>query len=382
MKNKVLIVTTTPYMIRQFLMNDISILQDLDYQVEVATNFKSFNVIDDESLEIFRKKLESMNITIHQINFPRRIFSIFELLKSYKEMKRVLSCNYKLMHTHTPIASVISRLASKKFKSLKVIYTAHGFHFYKGAPIKNWMIFYPIEKWLSRYTDILITINKEDYKRAKSKFKMKSLVHIPGVGIDFEKYQLNNFNRECYRKKLGFSEDDYLILSVGELNNNKNHEVILKAIAKLNNPNIKYVIAGQGRLKEYLLKLSEDLNIKSQLVLLGFRNDIPELAHCAEIFAFPSKREGLGLSALEAMACGRAIITSTSQGINDYSENGYTGFKFKYNDTKGFERGIRELIQNESLRKKMEKNCKKVALKFDKKNTKKIMKEIYLSIER
>lgn len=325
MKDKVLIVATTPYMIRQFLMNDIKILKDLDYKVEIATNFKSFNVIDDKSLNEFRKTLELMNINIHQISFPRNIFSISKLMKSCKEMKKLLSNNYKLMHTHTPIASVISRLASKKFKSLKVIYTAHGFHFFKGAPLFNWIFFYPIEKWLSKYTDVLITINQEDYNRAKKRFKMKRLEYVPGVGVDIQKFHIEGFDRENYRKKLGYSNKDLVFLSIGELNKNKNHEIVLKVIARLNNLNIKYMIAGQGELKEYLLDLAHKLNIENQFQLLGYRNDIPKLLNSCDIYILPSIREGLNVSLMEALASGKLCIANDIRGNRDLINecNGY-----------------------------------------------------------
>ncbi|WP_296880380.1 glycosyltransferase [Thomasclavelia sp.] len=317
MKNKVLIVTTTPYMIRQFLMNDISILQDLDYQVEVATNFKSFNVIDDESLEQFRKKLKSMNITIHQVNFPRRVFSIIELLKSYKEMKKLLSNNYKLMHTHTPIASVISRLASKKFKSLKVIYTAHGFHFFKGAPIINWITFYPIEKWLSKYTDVLITINREDYEIAERNFKAKKVEYVPGIGIDIDAIKNIRVNKEEIKKSLKIPSENKILISVGELSKRKNHELVIKALK--NKPNITYLICGQGNLKDYLEKIADENNV--DLRLLGFRNDRIELIKISDIFVFPSLQEGLPVALMEAMACGCVCVVSKIRGNVDLISN-------------------------------------------------------------
>lgn len=377
MKDKVLILASVASMIDQFNMSNINILLSLGYEVHVACNFEKGSTCSNEKIKQLKVKLRELDVKYFQIDFTRSVFNLFQDIKSYKQVKNLMKeNNYKFIHCHSPIGGVIGRLSCRATNT-KCIYTAHGFHFFKGAPIKNWLIFYPIEKWLSKYTDVLITINKEDYNRAKSKFKMKSLVHIPGVGIDFEKYQLNNFNRECYRKKLGFSEDDYLILSVGELNNNKNHEVILKAIAKLNNPNIKYVIAGQGRLKEYLLKLSEDLNIKSQLVLLGFRNDIPELAHCAEIFAFPSKREGLGLSALEAMAAGLPLITSNVHGINDYMIQGVTGFSFKPSDIDGFKSGILKLKKDSNLKDYIGNNNIEISKNYDKKIVNEQMINIY-----
>ena len=256
MKDKVLIVTTTPYMIRQFLMNDIIILQELGYEVDVATNFQSFNVIDEKSLLEFKSILNDKNITIHQIDFPRSIFSIKELIQSYMDIKKLLiKNNYKLMHTHTPIASVISRFVAKNISNMKVIYTAHGFHFFKGAPIQNWIIFYPIEKWLSKYTDVLITINKEDFNRAKKKFKMKKIEYVPGVGINIDYIKNVNVNKEKLKKELNIPLKNKVIISVGELSKRKNHELVIKALKDINN--VTYIICGQGNLKTHLNNLAK-----------------------------------------------------------------------------------------------------------------------------
>lgn len=242
--------------------------------------------------------------------------------------------DYDIVHCHTPNASVITRLVCRKFRkktNLKVFYTAHGFHFYKGAPMLNWMFFYPVEKFCSRFTDKLITINKEDFELAKTKFHAKEVHYIPGVGVDLSRFENVQVDRNEKRREIGVPEDAVLLFSVGELNENKNHQIIVKALAKLDNPNIHYAIAGVGDKKDYLLNLAKELGVSEQLHLLGYRKDVPELNHCADIFCFPSKREGLGLAAIEAMACGLPVITSNVHGINDYSMNGVTGFKFDPN---------------------------------------------------
>ena len=178
---------------------------------------------------------------------------------------------YTLMHCHSPIGSVVARIAAcnARKKGMKVIYTAHGFHFYKGAPKKNWLVFYPIEKMCSKLTDVLITINQEDYIFAKKHMKAKKIEYIPGVGIDIKKFNNGEFDRAAKRKELGLDADDIMLLSVGELNQNKNHEVIIKAIGALENQNIHYFIAGKGDKEELLKKLAEQKNVK--LHLLGRR---------------------------------------------------------------------------------------------------------------
>lgn len=325
---KMLIVATVPSMIGQFNMNNISILLELGYTVHVACDWNDRSVWTTEKINALKEQLNNLEIKYYQIDYSRSIFCITKHLKSYKQTLDLVSKNqYDFIHCHTPIASVIARLVCKKTNT-KCVYTAHGFHFFKGAPLKNWMIFYPIEKWLSKYTDVLITINKEDYNRAKNKFKMKQLEYVPGVGIDTKKYHLAEFDRNNYRRRLGYSDDDFVILSVGELNKNKNHEVVLKALSKLDNPNIKYMIAGQGELEEYLLNIAMELKIDNNFQLLGFRNDIPELLNSSDLFILPSIREGLNVSLMEAMSADLAISCSKIRGNVDLIKDKQNGFIF------------------------------------------------------
>ena len=206
-----------------------------------------------------------------------------------------------------------------------VNYTAHGFHFYKGAPFKNWLLYYPVEKICAHFTDVLITINKEDYALAQKKMKPKKVEYVPGVGIDVSKFADAVVDRDAKRDEIGVPRDAFVLLSVGELNGNKNHETVIKALAEINNPEIHYVIAGRGRKKDYLENLAEEKGVK--LHLLGFRRDIPELDKVADVFVFPSYREGLSVSVMEAMASGLPIVCSRIRGNTDLvNENG--GFLF------------------------------------------------------
>lgn len=327
-QEKVLVLASVASMIDQFNMSNIDILLSLGYEVHVACNFEKGSTCTVERINQLKNKLDKLNVKYYQIDFTRSVFNIFKDIKAYKQVKKIMIENrYKFIHCHSPIGGVVGRLACKKTKT-KCIYTAHGFHFFKGAPIQNWLIFYPIEKWLSKYTDILITINGEDYDRAKKKFKMKKIEYVPGVGIDIEKFQLKDFDRKEYRGKLGYSNGDFVILSVGELNKNKNHEVVLRAMAKLNNPNIKYLIAGQGELQDYLMELSKKLNIENQFQLLGFRKDIPELLNSCNLYILPSIREGLNVSLMEAMACGLPCIVSSIRGNTDLIDHNLGGKAF------------------------------------------------------
>jgi len=273
-------------------------------------------------------------------------------LQVYKDLKNIIDTEqYEIIHCHTPMGGAIGRLAARstREKGTKVIYTAHGFHFFKGAPLVNWLAYYTAERWLSRYTDVLITINKEDYESAK-KFKADRIEYVPGVGIDTDKFKNNEVNKIEKRKSIGVSEDDFMIISVGELNKNKNHQVIMRAIARLKNQKIKYVLCGQGPLQTELRELAKELDIEKQVKFLGFRKDIPELMNIADLFAFPSFREGLSLSLMEAMASGLPVVCSRIRGNVDLIEDGKGGYLVEPDDVERFVKKITELVDDSRLR--------------------------------
>lgn len=350
-----------------FFLSHISMLLDQGHTVDLACNIK----------KPINPKLLERGCRVFNIKFQR-----FPLKKenyfAYRHLKNLIQDEkYDLVHTHTPIASVALRLACRNMKNVKVIYTAHGFHFFAGAPFKNWLIYYPIEKFLSRYTDVLITINKEDYNRANKSFKTARVKYIPGVGLDTEKFSQVLVDKIKKRSEIGVPEDAFVVLSVGELNSNKNHETIIKAISILNNPNIYYIICGRGPLENYLRNVAIKLQVDKQIKLLGFRRDIAEICKISDVFAFPSKREGLGLAALEAMSCGLPIVTSNTHGILDYSINGITGYVCKPTDADGFAKIISRLAINYEERLQMGLYNAQAVKVFDLENVMERMQEIY-----
>lgn len=372
-------ISSVASMIDQFNMSNIEILKELGYEVDVAANFEFGNSTSKKRVDEFKRELESENIGIYNLFFNRSIFSLSNI-KVYSQLKKIFKENeYNIIHCHSPIGGVITRLAaiSTKRKGTKIIYTAHGFHFYKGASKVNWLLYYPIEKICSYFTDIIITINNEDYKLAKKRMKSKKVEYIPGVGLDIYNYKVNEQTCENKRKELGIPKDALLLLSVGELNKNKNHEVIIRALANINNKNIHYCIAGKGKLINYLQELSNKLGVDKNVHLLGFRDDISELNTIADVFCFPSFREGLGLAAIEAMASGNALITSNIHGINDYSLNGYSGYSCNPNSVREFEEAIIKMLENDKHREMMKKFNYEQVKKFDIKQVNLKMKKIY-----
>lgn len=346
---KKILITSTDMMMIQFLIPHVRYLSENGYAVEIACS-----VVGDR-LEDVRKALEGVPCTIHTVRLERSPASPKNLL-GYRDMKRLLKENrYDIIWTNEPVMGVVTRLAARKARKTgtKVVYMCHGFHFYKGASLANWLIFYPVERFMSRFCDMIVTINHEDEARAKT-FHCPQVEHIDGIGVDFSKRQCT-MSREEKRRELGIRDSDILVLSVGELQTRKNHEVILRAIAKLQNPNIKYILCGKGVLQDHLEELTQTLGLKEQVRFLGYRKDIPEIMNAADIFAHPSKREGLGLACLEAMASGLPLVTSNIQGIPDYVENGVTGFLCDPEDVSKFAEHLGRLISEGDTRRQIGK---------------------------
>lgn len=263
-------------------------------------------------------------------------------LKAYKELKHIIDeGEYDIIHCHTPVGAMLTRLAAKQARKqgTKVFYTAHGFHFYKGAPAINWILYYPVEKWLSRYTDVLITINKEDFERAKT-FKAGKVCYVPGVGIDLKKFQTNPIIRNEKRRWLCHEYDipssATVLLSVGEVNKNKNHRVVIEALGQLKRKDIYYVICGRGPLLDEYKELSRQYKIEEQVILTGYRTDVADFYKAADVFVFPSFREGLPVAVMEAMASGLPVITTRIRGSSDLVTEGENGLLVQPKDVAGF----------------------------------------------
>lgn len=307
-----------------FEKQNMRLLQNKGIEVHFAANFKSTpldNVHPD-------------GVILHQLDCTRAPFSKRNI-RAYKSLKQIIEKEkFDVIHCHTPVGSVLSRLAARKArrKGTKVIYSAHGFHFYKGAPLKYWMLFYPVEWVCSWMTDVLITINREDYKRAKKHLHAKEIHYVPGVGVNTKKFNIHSFTdteRLEKRHLLGVNDDDIMLVAAGELNSNKNHQVVIQALLQLKNKNIKFFIAGSGNLKHELKKIIHDNGLDNNVHIIGFRKDLPELYRCADIFVFPSKREGLSVALMEAMASGLPVICSDIRGNQDLIDNGKGGYRIQ-----------------------------------------------------
>lgn len=339
---RILYVTTISLTMNSFFKPHIHMLVKEGHQVDIACNSTDLPL---DSL------YQELGCKEHQIDFSRNPLSL-DNIKAYRQLREVIEGgSYDVVHCHTPNASVITRLVCRKFrkKGLKVFYTAHGFHFYKGAPQMNWLVYYPVEKICSRFTDKLVTINREDYALAKAKFRAKEVHYVPGVGIDLTRFENIRVEREAKRQELGIPKDAFLLLSVGELNENKNHQVVIKALSELHDPNIHYAIAGDGDKHHDLLSQAKELGICEQVHLLGYRKDVLEIFKAADLYVLPSIREGLNVSLMEAMANELPCVVGRIRGNVDLIEEN-TECTFAPSDAEELTQRLQAMILNKNIR--------------------------------
>lgn len=330
--DKVLILASIAPMIEGFNVPNIHLLQDEGYEVHVLANFKDEDTAANERNHRFRKQLEQQRVTVFDVAINRNPFKVINY-SAYKEIKQIIDREeYAFIHCHSPIGGVLSRLAAREARKrqTKVVYTAHGFHFFKGAPTKNWVMYYTVEKWLSRYTDCLITINEEDYRTALTKqFKAKRIEKISGVGINKNKFKpIDSELKDLRRSLSGYKKEEFLLIYVGELSKRKNQHL---AIAMMNTviktiPQAKLLLVGDGELKEQYAQQIKDLQLEENVFLLGYRTDVDQLMSIADIVISTSTQEGLPVNLLEAMGTGLPIIATDCRGNRDlihHGENGY-----------------------------------------------------------
>lgn len=264
------------------------------------------------------------------IPFERNPFKTSNIRAYFKLRALIKELNFDIVHCHTPVAGILTRLAARNYCPC-VFYTAHGFHFYHGAPAINWLIYFPIEWMASFFTAVLFTMNHEDYQSAKRFFRHPKIEYIHGAGFDPNRYT-----------HISRNDDEIHMVSVGELNVNKNHMAVLQAMVKLNNPHLHYTIAGSGNLEEHLREFSNSHGLSNNVHLLGFCHDIPSLLQSADFFVFPSKREGLPVSVMEAMAAGLPCVVSDIRGNHDLIDS--KGGILVTPDSEGMYVGINKMI--------------------------------------
>ena len=368
---KLLFISNISSRISDFAASSIGAAHRLGIDFTQAANWQDTTKEQIEAEER-RNVIRIYPVPISRNPFAMSNLTAYRQLVSFIEREKI-DC----IHCNTPVGGLLGRLAGKKCGVRRVIYQAHGFHFYKGAPLKNWMLYYPIERWLARYTDGLITINREDHALAQRKMRLRNggrVYYVPGVGIDLGKFQETTADKAAKRRELGIPEDAVLLLSVGELNRNKNHETVIRAMAGLD---VYYIVAGSGALQAHLQELVNTLGLRDRVKLLGYRSDVKELYETADIFVFPSFREGLSISLMEAMASGLPCVASRIRGNTDLLENKNGGFLCSPADASAFTDAIRRLATDGQLRQELGENNRKTVQSFSRETVIREMLKIY-----
>ena len=371
---KILITATVQSHISQFHRPLVDILHTYGYEVHIAAK--------DNLEEKNGLKLDFVD-RVYNVPFSRSPLSL-DNIRAYRRIKRILKDEqYEIVHCNTPMGGIITRLAARKYrkKGLKVYYTAHGFHFYQGAPKKNWLIYYPIEKLFSRFTDKLITITYEDYKLAKERFYC-DVKHIHGVGVDEHRYHPVSLNEQNKIKNdLGFGLEQKIILCIGELLPNKNQKMAIRVMGEIikNFPTAQLLLAGNG---------PEDRNLKKEILELGLNDNVRMLGYCtylekyqqiSDIVISCSKREGLPLNIVEAMLSGNPVVATVNRGHKELIEDEKNGFLVDVDDDISMAKNILKLLNNNDLRSKISNNALDFAKFYDYSNVKREMKEIYFT---
>lgn len=344
MSNKILFCATVDVHFKAFHLPYMEWFRQHNWEVHTAAN----GVMD---LPFVNKKY---NIPIQRSPFHR------DNIKAYHSLKSIIEENhYDLIHCHTPLGGVLARLAARKARKngTKVIYTAHGFHFCEGTPLVNWLLYYPIEKGLASLTDCLITINEEDYALAvRNKFNAKRIERVHGVGVNTEKYKpINGQNRIHLRQQGGYEPEDFLLFYAAEFNRNKNHQLLIRALALMQDeaPATRLLLAGDGPLLEECRELALQLGVESMVQFLGYRDDIAQLLPMCDIAVSSSLREGLPVNIMEAMACGLPIVATHNRGHKELIEEQVNGFIIQPGDIPLFARRLLELERSRELRQSM-----------------------------
>lgn len=339
---KRILITSTDLMMIQFLVPHVINLAENGFEVEIACSD-----VGDRMDEV-RERLGGTVRKIHVVGLHRNPLNPGNL-KGYRDMRRVIeSAHFDIIWTNEPVMGVVTRLAARKARKngTKVLYMVHGFHFYKGAPLLNWIVFYPIEKFASRFCDEIVTLNKEDRTLAERKMHAPKVGYIHGIGVSADKFHpISDDEKAAVRAAEGLSDDDFVVICVGELNENKNQKTLVEAAALLKKdiPQLKVLLAGKGEKEAELRAQIHSLGLDDTVRLLGYRRDIPKLLPASDVAVSCSKREGLPLNIVEAMLCAKPVVASHNRGHDELVDDGRTGFLLDPDDAAGFADAIQRL---------------------------------------
>ena len=360
---KRLLVTSTELMMIQFLVPHICHLKEEGYIIDLACSN-----VGGRMDEVYSRLQDTVN-QIHEVRLVRSPLSL-ENRKGYGDLKKIIDQgNYDLIWTNEPVMGVMTRLAARttRRQGTKVLYMIHGFHFFRGAPLLYWMAFYPIERFMANECDMICTINTDDYRQAL-KFACPNVRYIHGIGVNTER--MNIGTDTDIRTELSLSEKDFLVLTVAELNANKNQKVVIESLSILNDPSVHYLLCGIGDRLEKLQEQTEELGLSGQVHFLGYRKDVLNIARQSDLFILPSHREGLPLAMMEAMYNGLPVLGGNIRGVNDLIDSNQGGYFINNDDPEDVAEKIALIKNNETKRKQFGEYNQKKVIPFLLENTK------------
>jgi glycosyltransferase involved in cell wall biosynthesis len=344
--DRVLFIATVYTHLAAFHIPFMRFLQDKGYEVHAAAS----------PTEGRKEEVEAIGVTCWDVPFARSPYNPRNI-RAFSRLKNLLrNHHYDLIHVHTPVAAFLGRYLAKMTHGNQVLYTAHGFHFYDGAPRPNWLIYYTAERIAANWTDGLIVMNSEDYQNAKRMgFRPgHNLFYVHGVGVNVKEFYSQDTMGRSFRNELGIRPDDVVITCVAELNENKNHTFLLDGWSRLtqHNDQIHLLLVGTG---DQVGPLKEKVRQQRlpRVHFLGYRTDVPRILSNTDIATLVSKREGLPRSIMEGMAAGKPTVASDIRGNCDLIEDGCTGFLVELGDVDGLVAAFERLISDQDMRDRM-----------------------------
>ncbi|WP_207536132.1 glycosyltransferase family 4 protein [Desertivirga arenae] len=341
MGKRILIVATSDIHLQVFHLPYFKLLESQGCVIDVAVEVRGDGIVPH---------------THNTFNLPfKRTLFTTQLFSAYKQLKNIIDKGkYDIIHCHTPIPSAITRLAARgaRKKGTIVMYTSHGFHFYKGGPLLSWLLFYSVEKYLSRYTDVLITINKEDYDVAEQDFRAGKTRYMRGIGIDTSRFDHTELGDKApLKRSAGYSPDSFILLYAANFIKRKNHIFVLKALLELRNfiPTVKVLFAGSGVLLQDMKDFVAKHGLSDHVEFLGFRKDIDQLLAITDLSISASKHEGLGLALAEAMFCRIPVVATEDRGHKEMIEHNVNGFLFEQENIQQFINYVSKLYIDRNL---------------------------------
>ena len=372
-KRVLIVATVVKTHIMQFHIPTLKLFKDMGWETAVAARNDYANPEDCQIPYCDQ---------FYDIPFERIPFKS-QNIGCYKKLKDIIEQgNYQIIHCHTPVGGVLGRLAARKARKggTRVLYTAHGFHFYRGAPLKNWLMYYPAEKICSYFADAILTINQEDCAFAKKHFRHPQIFYLPGIGVDVDKFSKAPDSAVDVQGLIDLRADEKVMISVGEMTENKNHRTIIKALTLPQLENVRYLIIGGGICRPQLEEYAARLNVSDRVHFLGYRSDVASFLHAADVFVFPSYREGLPVALMEAMAAGVPAVASRIRGNVDLIQHGINGFLCDPSDEKSFADHISMLLSNDVLANSFSERSKEKIKKHDIENVLRAQQEIYKNV--